>query len=98
MHRFKHHGGGHRGRHGGGWGAMRGHRHGMHGGWGPPGGGRRRRMRRGDVRAAVLVLLDEGPMTGYAPHGRDRAALGRRLAPEPGARSTRRWRCSRTRA
>ena len=37
MHRFKHHGGGHRGRHGGGWGAMRGHRHGMHGGWGPPG-------------------------------------------------------------
>ena len=26
-------------------------------GWG---GGRRRRMRRGDVRAAVLVLLDEG--------------------------------------
>jgi DNA-binding PadR family transcriptional regulator len=38
----------------------------MHGSWGHPGGGRRRRMRRGDVRAAVLVLLDEGPMTGYA--------------------------------
>ena len=52
-----------KGRHG----AMR-HRHGMHGwGWGPPGGqgGGRRRMRRGDVRAAVLVLLDEGPQTGY---------------------------------
>ena len=40
------------------------HRHGMHGGWGPPSRGRRR-MRRGDVRAAVLVLLDEGPQTGY---------------------------------
>jgi DNA-binding PadR family transcriptional regulator len=51
---------GRHGRHG----AMR-HRHGMHE-WGPPFGGRgRRRMRRGDVRAAVLVLLDEGPQTGY---------------------------------
>jgi DNA-binding PadR family transcriptional regulator len=42
------------------------------GGWGPPGwgdprmGGRRRRMRRGDVRAALLVLLDEQPHTGYS--------------------------------
>ena len=50
-----------------------GHRHGP-GGWGHPGdfggmrswgGGRRRRMRRGDVRAALLVLLEEGPQTGY---------------------------------
>ena len=48
------------GRHG----AMR-HRHGMHE-WGSAFGGRgRRRMRRGDVRAAVLVLLDEGPQSGY---------------------------------
>jgi DNA-binding PadR family transcriptional regulator len=55
-----------RGRHGG-------HRHGpgrdfagppfgMPGG---PGFGRRRRMGRGDVRAAILVLLDEEPRNGY---------------------------------
>jgi DNA-binding PadR family transcriptional regulator len=29
-------------------------------------GGRRRRMRRGDVRAALLVLLEEQPHTGYS--------------------------------
>src|SRR3954449_6560133 len=52
-------------------GPMSGRRHGP-GGWGVPGdprgwgGGRRRRMGRGDVRAALLVLLDEQPMTGYA--------------------------------
>src|SRR4051794_26989937 len=51
--------------------AMSGHRHGWGGrgpGWGDPrgwGGGPRRRMRRGDVRAALLVLLDEEPRTGY---------------------------------
>ena len=36
--------------------------------FGPPFGGpwgRRRRMRRGDVRAALLVLLDEEPRNGY---------------------------------
>ncbi len=53
----------------------RGHGRGRHGprgwgGFGPGGpggwGGGRRRMRRGDVRAALLVLLDEGPQTGYA--------------------------------
>jgi DNA-binding PadR family transcriptional regulator len=59
------------------WRAMSGHRHG-HGpgpGWGGPGdwmgmrgwgGGRRRRMRRGDVRAAMLVLIAEQPHTGYS--------------------------------
>ena len=47
--------------------AMRGHWHGPRpGGWGEWGGGRRRRMRRGDVRAALLVLLDEQPHTGYS--------------------------------
>jgi DNA-binding PadR family transcriptional regulator len=53
--------------------AMSGHHHGP-GGWGHPGergprgwgGGRRQRMRRGDVRAALLVLLDEQPHTGYS--------------------------------
>ena len=41
--------------------------------WGPPGDwgdprgfGRKRRMGRGDVRAALLVLLDEQPHTGYS--------------------------------
>ncbi len=50
-------------------GKMSGHRHGGSGDWGGPrswGGGRRRRMRRGDVRAALLVLLDESPHTGYS--------------------------------
>jgi DNA-binding PadR family transcriptional regulator len=41
-----------------------------HGGWGHPGGGfghgRRRRMGRGDVRAALLVLLAEQPHSGYS--------------------------------
>jgi DNA-binding PadR family transcriptional regulator len=55
--------------------AMSGRHHGHGpGGWGPLGdlggmrgwgGGRRRRMRRGDVRAALLVLLEEQPQTGY---------------------------------
>ena len=51
---------------------MSGRHHGP-GGWGHPGGGprgwgggRRQRMRRGDVRAALLVLLDEQPHTGYS--------------------------------
>jgi DNA-binding PadR family transcriptional regulator len=44
--------------------AMSGRHHGPGGrGWG---GGRRQRMRRGDVRAAMLVLLDEQAHTGYS--------------------------------
>jgi DNA-binding PadR family transcriptional regulator len=49
-------------------GAMSGRRHGPPGDWGGPrgwAGGRRRRMNRGDVRAALLVLLEEAPHTGY---------------------------------
>src|SRR4051794_25182540 len=54
------HGHGHRGGGPGGWG-------GGPGGFGAggPGFGRRRRMRRGDVRAAMLVMLDEEPRNGY---------------------------------
>jgi DNA-binding PadR family transcriptional regulator len=56
------------------WGAAMSGRHHGPGGWGHPGergnrgwgGGRRQRMRRGDVRAALLVLLDEQPHTGYS--------------------------------
>jgi DNA-binding PadR family transcriptional regulator len=81
MHRFKYRGGRHLGGH---WESMRG-RHGMHGGWGPPGGGRRRRMRRGDVRAAVLVLLDEGPMTGYALMGEIERRSDGAWRPSPGS-------------
>jgi DNA-binding PadR family transcriptional regulator len=58
--------GGHRGRHGAGRGPWGGGP-----GFGMPGGplgfgrGGRQRMRRGDVRAALLVLLDEEPRNGY---------------------------------
>ena len=54
------------------WGAAMSGRHHGPGGWGERGprgwggGGRRQRMRRGDVRAAMLVLLDEQPHTGYS--------------------------------
>jgi DNA-binding PadR family transcriptional regulator len=59
-----------------GGGGPRGHRgpRGGRGPWGgfggpgfgpPPGFGRGGRRRRGDVRAALLVLLDEGPRNGY---------------------------------
>jgi DNA-binding PadR family transcriptional regulator len=57
---------GHRGRH---FNKMSRHRHG--GPWGPGGPDfgalrqHRRRMRRGDVRAAILVLLAEQPYNGY---------------------------------
>ena len=57
----------------------------MHGSWGPPGGGRRRRMRRGDVRAAVLVLLDEGPMTGYGLMGEIERRSDGAWRPSPGS-------------
>jgi DNA-binding PadR family transcriptional regulator len=47
----------------------RGHRHHGHRGWGPgfggPPFGRGPRARRGDVRAALLVLLEEEPRNGY---------------------------------
>lgn len=70
MHGHGYRTGGHQGchRHGR-HGAMSGRRHGPRGEWGGPRGwgvGRRRRMNRGDVRAALLVLLDEGPQTGYS--------------------------------
>ena len=46
--------------------AMMRHRHGFgSGGFGGPSYGHRRRMRRGDVRAAILVLLAEQPYNGY---------------------------------
>src|SRR3954453_2415911 len=49
-----------RGRHG-----HRGGRHGFGPGWGGPPFGRGPRARRGDVRAALLVLLAEEPRNGY---------------------------------
>src|SRR4051794_41980459 len=66
------------------------HRH--HGGWGPggpgrgPGFGRRKRMRRGDVRAALLVLLDEEPRNGYGlmQEIEERSGGAWRPSPRPG--------------
>jgi DNA-binding PadR family transcriptional regulator len=57
----------HRGRHGGSQFGPGGFGHGFGPAFGGPGGpfGRRQRMRRGDVRAALLVLLDEEPRNGY---------------------------------
>ncbi len=71
MHRKTHHGGGPCGRGAFPPGAHRAHE--RHGGWGGPpfgmgGGGfrgRGRKARRGDVRAAVLLLLAEEPRNGY---------------------------------
>ena len=37
----------------------------MRGGWGPGYGRGRHRVRRGDVRSAILALLDDRPMHGY---------------------------------
>ena len=56
------------------------------GGWGgPPGfGGHRRRMRRGDVRAALLVLLAEEPQTGYGLMGEIEQRSGGAWRPSPG--------------
>jgi len=69
-----------------------GHGHGPGHGWGPPGdfgrgwgGGRRRRMRRGDVRAALLVLLDEQPHTGYSLMEEIENRSGGAWRPSPGS-------------
>src|SRR4051812_7960545 len=62
-----------------------------HGGWGPgpgfggPGFGRRRRMRRGDVRAALLVLLDEEPRNGYGLMQEIEARSNGMWRPSPGS-------------
>ena len=70
------------------------HRHGPHGpghgewgpgGWGRGFGGRRRRMRRGDVRAALLVLLDEQPFTGYGLMQEIEQRSGGAWRPSPGS-------------
>ena len=61
---------GHRGAHGfGGWGMFGGQPFGpppwVGGGFGPRGGWRGPKARRGDVRAAILAVLAEQPMNGY---------------------------------
>jgi DNA-binding PadR family transcriptional regulator len=65
---------------------MTGHRHGP-GGWGGPRGfgGHRRRMRRGDVRAALLVLLAEEPQTGYGLMEEIERRSGGAWRPSPGS-------------
>jgi DNA-binding PadR family transcriptional regulator len=72
-----------------------GHRHRHHhchhrggpgfGPWGGPGFGRRRRMRRGDVRAALLVLLAEEPRNGYGLIQEIESRSGGAWRPSPGS-------------
>src|SRR3954470_11935320 len=68
-----------RGRHRGPWGQP--------GDWGDPRawGGRRRRMQRGDVRAALLVLLEEQPHTGYSLMEELERRTGGAWRPSPGS-------------
>jgi DNA-binding PadR family transcriptional regulator len=68
----------------------RGHRHGGPsfgpGMWAGPGAwGGRRRMRRGDVRAALLVLLDEEPRNGYGLMQEIERRSGGVWRPSPGS-------------
>jgi DNA-binding PadR family transcriptional regulator len=66
--------------------AMTGRRHGHGPGtWGPGAWGGRRRMRRGDVRAALLVLLDEGPQNGYGLMQEIERRSGGVWRPSPGS-------------
>lgn len=60
------------------------------GGWGPGwgggwGGGGRRRMRRGDMRRAILAALHDGPAHGYEVMGRLEARSGGLWRPSPGS-------------
>jgi DNA-binding PadR family transcriptional regulator len=73
-------------RHGCGPHPMTGRRHG-HWGGGPgwAGWGGRKRMRRGDVRAAMLVLLDEGPQNGYSLMQEIERRSGGVWRPSPGS-------------
>jgi len=76
-HRGGHHGSGHdRGPQGGGRGRWGGER----GGWG---GGRR--MRRGDIRRAILNALQDGPAHGYAVMRRLEEMSGGLWRPSPGS-------------
>src|SRR3954452_2982131 len=66
--------------------------HRRHHNWGPPGPGfggpgfgRRRRMRRGDVRAALLVLLDEEARNGYGLMQEIEARSDGMWRPSPGS-------------
>ena len=67
---------------------MTGRHHGFgHGGFGGPRGfgGHRRRMRRGDVRAALLVLLADQPQTGYGLMEEIDQRSGGAWRPSPGS-------------
>jgi DNA-binding PadR family transcriptional regulator len=57
------------------------------GGWwpGPPGGPRGPKAGRGDVRAAILALLSEGPRTGYQIMSDIEERSGGAWRPSPGA-------------
>jgi DNA-binding PadR family transcriptional regulator len=48
-------------------------------------GGRRRRMRRGDIRNAILLALGDGPANGYEVMGRLEQRSGGLWRPSPGS-------------
>jgi DNA-binding PadR family transcriptional regulator len=54
-------------------------------GWGGPGGRGRRRIRRGDVRAAILLLLEEEPRNGYQVMQELETRSGGVWRPSPGS-------------
>ena len=94
--------GGQRGGQGEGKGRGRGHGHGHGPGFGHghgPGFGRGHgpRARRGDVRAAILLVLADQPMHGYQIMQRLEERSGGAWRPSPGS-CTRRCSCWRTRA
>src|SRR5271165_7078960 len=68
-----------------GWGRGRMRAGGMMGGPGPGWGGRRRRMRRGDIRRAVLGALVDGPANGYEVMRRLEERSGGLWRPSPGS-------------
>ena len=57
----------------------------MRGGFGPPWGAGQQRARRGDVRTAVLAVLDEQPMHGYDVIRALEDRSGGRWRPSPGS-------------
>ena len=75
----------HRHHHGEDWAPPFARRRGRRGGFGPPWGGGGPRARRGDVRTALLALLEERPMHGYQMIQELSERTGGEWSPSPGS-------------